>query len=98
MRTFIILTIMGLLLGLTVVPAQAQSGDDYELSWWSITSGGGTSETDDQEYSLTGAIGQPATETLAGSGFSVTGGILTNESAAAGGGDGPVYLPVIIRN
>jgi hypothetical protein len=98
MRHVHLVVILGALVGLLVValPALAQTGDDYELSWWTVAGGGGISESDDQEYMLTGTIGQPATEALSEGEFSLVGGFLANESAAAGAGGG-VYLPIIIR-
>lgn len=85
---------------LIATPALAQEGDGYELSWWSLTGGGGNSEDDAQEYSLTGVIGQVATESLADGDFTVTGGIFTNESAKASssGGAFDVFLPIILRD
>lgn len=77
MKHLISLVGLGLLLGLflTVIPALAQTGTDYELSWWTATGGGGNSQNG--AYSLTSAIGQPATETLSGGEYDLVVGIMS---------------------
>ena len=42
---------------LIILFASAQAGGDYEISWYTIDDGGGTSTGG--QYSLTGTIGQP---------------------------------------
>jgi hypothetical protein len=79
------------------LPVLAQEGDeDFQISWWTIVGGGGTSEEGD--FSLTGIIGQPATDLLQEGDYNLIGGLLNNEAAANSDGGGNVYLPVIIRN
>ena len=75
-----------------VLPVLAQTGDEYELEWWVVAGGGDTSEEDD--YSLTGSIGQPGTDTATDGEFTVVGGFFANDAA---GEDGSVYLPIIIH-
>jgi hypothetical protein len=76
------------------LPVLAQTGDDYELEWWTVAGGGDTSEEGD--YSLTGAIGQPGTETVTDGEFTLVGGFFATE-AATGEEGGSVYLPIIIH-
>jgi hypothetical protein len=45
---------------------------DYSLDWHTIAPGGGTSTN--SQYSISGTIGQPATDALAGGRYTVQGG------------------------
>ena len=54
-------------------PGSAQSGGPFDLSWFTIDGGGGTSTGGG--YSLSGTMGQPEAGTTMGAGsFSLTGG------------------------
>ena len=55
-RATVFLALMTLLLLVSV--AQAQSGNDYDLSWWTVDGGGTTSSTGGG-YTLGGTAGQP---------------------------------------
>ena len=57
---------------LMTVPAFAQSGGDYALSWSTIDGGGGRSTGGD--YALVGTIGQPDTGDMAGGDYVLSGG------------------------
>jgi len=57
---------------LMTVPASAQSGGDYYLSWHTIDGGGGTSSSG--PYVLTGTIGQPDAAYSAGGSYELLGG------------------------
>lgn len=61
-----------LLLLLTVESALAHSGGDYEISWYTIDGGGGTSTGG--QYVLTGTIGQPDADWSKGDGYELLGG------------------------
>ena len=50
----------------------ASSGGGYDLSWYTIDGGGGTSEAGG--FSLSGTIGQPDAGTMSGGGFELAGG------------------------
>jgi len=54
--------------------AQARSADSdtYDLNWYTIDSGGGSSSGGG--YSLGGTIGQPDAGTLSGGGYTLNGG------------------------
>jgi hypothetical protein len=54
------------------VPAMAQSGGDYDLTWSTIDGGGGTSSGG--PYTLTGTIGQPDAAYSAGGQYELLGG------------------------
>lgn len=87
------------IVGLALLPASlvasgavAQVGGGYDLSWFSLPGGGGTSQGG--QYALTGAIGQPFASTL-------TGGTYTVQSGFVGGGSSRSYrlvLPYVASN
>jgi len=76
--------------------ALAQTGGDYDLTWWTVDGGGGTVEG--SGYTLIGTVGQPEP------GPSLTGGDYTLLSGfwSAGGAISPptdeyLYLPLVVR-
>ena len=71
MKEVKILLILAVLLLAAVIcsPAQAQ---DYQINWYTIDGGGGTSSGG--PYTLTGTIGQPDVAYSAGSGYELLGG------------------------
>jgi hypothetical protein len=90
-RLTLIILFLTLTLLPSLLPALAQSGGEYDLSWSTLDSGGGTSSN--SEYSLTGVIGQPDAGVLAGGEYSLNGGFLINEVSPTH----PVYLPLLLR-
>jgi len=69
----IIATTLALLAGILFTSElRAQSGGSYELSWFTVDGGGGTSAGD--IYTVTGTIGQPDAGYLTGGAYTVTGG------------------------
>ena len=54
--------------------AWASSGGPYEISWYSVDGGGGTSQQG--AYELTGVIGQCEAGTASGGPYSLEGGFL----------------------
>jgi len=56
----------------TAFTARAQSGGQFDLSWSTIDSGGGTSSGG--QFALSGTIGQPDAGMLTGGNFKVEGG------------------------
>ena len=91
-RKLITLILAGLLVLLlaSVVLAAPQV---FDLSWWTVDSGGGTSAGGN--YELDGTIGQPE------AGYQMTGGNYNLEGGFWGGGETEthsyLYLPVISR-
>ncbi len=59
------------LLALTL-PALAQSGGSYDLSWWSVDGGG--DESSGGDFALSGSAGQADAGALTGGDFELTGG------------------------
>ncbi len=70
----------------------AQTGG-YDLSWWTVDSGGHTWSAGNG-YSLGGTIGQPDAGTLSGGSYSLAGGFWHGGEVTA---VYHVYLPLAIR-
>lgn len=84
---------MAVLLLLTTV-ALAQTGDGYDLSWWTVDGGGYTfSASADGVYTLGGTIGQPDAGVMSDSGgrYVLTGGFWAMI------GRYRIYLPLVLR-
>ena len=71
----------------------AQSGDSYDLSWWTVDSGGYTFSTGGN-YTLGSTIGQPDAATLTGGDYTLGGGFWGGGAVAV---EYKVYLPVVLR-
>ncbi len=75
-----------LIAGLGVAWAQ---GTGYELAWWTVDGGGGTSANG--AYALSGTLGQPDAGTLSGGGYTLGGGFWQ------AGAQYSLYLPIVVR-
>ena len=72
---------------LSMMCANAQSGGGYDLTWWTIDSGGVTFATGGS-FDLGGTVGQPdASNALTGGAFSLTGGFWFTPACIATNGD-----------
>lgn len=95
-RAFHPRSLLAFLVLLAAVPALAQSGGVYDLSWSTVDGGGGTFSTGGV-YSLGGTAGQPDAGVAAGGVYALGGGFW-------GGGvvtqpDGfLLYLPLVMRS
>ena len=99
----ILLALAGLLLLMSVV--QAQTGNQpeppasntaagYDLSWWTVDSGGVVEAGSPGLYSLSGSIGQPdAGLVLTGGGYTLAGGFWGGAATQY-----RIYLPLVLRN
>ena len=74
-RTFLI----SFALLLIMIGALAQSGGGFDLSWWTVDSGGG--QCTEGDYNLIGCIGQPDAGDMSGGSFSLQGGFLAVPAA-----------------
>ena len=83
------------LLLLAAVPALAQSGAGYDLTWSTVDGGGGTFSVGGG-YSLGGTAGQPDAGQLAGGDYSLAGGFWSGGGPA--GAPYRVHLPIVVRN
>jgi hypothetical protein len=89
----IVLGVCCLLLALVSL-AVAESGNGYDLSWWTVDGGGTTSSTAGG-YSLSGTAGQPDAGVLEGVGYSLLGGFW--RGGATVGDTIRLYLPIVLR-
>lgn len=79
----------------TPLPSAAL-GASYDLTWWTVDSGGGTSAA--SPYTLVGTAGQAdAATALTGGGFTLVGGFWGMGGPAGEPPQYRVYLPVVIR-
>jgi hypothetical protein len=89
-RLLLAVLMAGLLMVSDVV--HAQTGNGYDLTWWTVDGGGGASSG--AGYRLAGTIGQaepgPAP---AGDGYTLVSGFWP-----AGAGSHEIYLPLTLRN
>jgi hypothetical protein len=76
-RKYILLTLylLILLLGLAS-PVMAETNASYDLSWWTVDSGG-VSNLTAGAYTLSGTAGQPEPGSLSAGDYSLTGGFWT---------------------
>lgn len=83
---------VALLLLLSTAFVYAQTGGSYDLSWFTVDSGGGASRGG--SYALIGTAGQPdAGMTLSGGTYTLVSGLWPGGSSTIPG----IYLPVILR-
>jgi hypothetical protein len=71
----------------------AQSGNGYDLSWWTVD-GGGHTFSSGGNYELGGTIGQPDAGVLTGGDYTLGGGFWGGGAVAA---EYNVYLPLILK-
>ena len=72
-----------------------EPGSGYDLSWWTVDSGGATFATG-PGYSLAGTAGQPDAGPLSGPGHRLAGGFWL--SGPGGPGIYRVYVPIVARS
>jgi hypothetical protein len=97
--TLDLLAIALVLLALAVVPVQAQGPNGYDLTWWTVDSGGETGQSSNG-YTLLSTIGQPDADAV--NGGEISGGNYTLRSGFWPGekllGPTTVYLPLILKS
>ena len=77
--------------------ALAQSGEGYDLAWWTVDGGGGALGSGGS-YQLVGAIGQPDAGPVLSSGDYALAGGFWRVGPAAEPGEYPLYLPLVLRS
>jgi hypothetical protein len=85
MKTVKLLFFLGL--GLIVSAAFSARAQPYDLAWWTIDGGGGTSSGG--TYSVTGTIGQPDAGVLSGGNYTLEGGFWSAFAATPTSPAGP---------
>lgn len=73
--------------------ALAQTGGDYDLSWWTVDGGGGTSSGG--LFSLSGTAGQSDAGLLSGGVYTLGGGFWGGGAVTTPTYD--IFLPLILR-
>jgi hypothetical protein len=74
--------------------AVAESGNGYDLSWWTVD-GGGTTGSTGGGSTLSGTAGQPDAGVLAGGGYTLGGGFWRGGEARPPAYQ--IYLPAVLR-
>jgi hypothetical protein len=75
--------------------ALAQTGGEYDLTWWTVDGGGGAASGG--SYALVGTAGQlDAGPALSGGGYTLVGGFWPAAGSAVAG-SGKVYLPLVVK-
>lgn len=92
-RKMLLSVVLSLAVGLALVGVVlAQTGNGYNLTWWTVDGGGG--KVTGSGYTLVGTGGQPeAGQALTGGGYTLIGGFWPG--AAAAGYE--IYLPLVLR-
>jgi hypothetical protein len=70
----IISIIFGIALISLIMTGITLAASDYQINWWTVDGGGGSSQSADGQYTLTGTIGQPDTGSTSGNGYTLNGG------------------------
>ena len=73
----------------------ALAAGDYQISWWTIDSGGGSSRSADGQYTLDGTIGQLDAGSAAGGEYALQGGFWQGITVALQ--EFLIHLPLINR-
>ena len=89
------LTVISLFTGTWVVLVHAQANADYDLSWFSVNSGGGISAGGD--YCVGGSVGQAEAGALSGEGYDLVGGFWSGTGPVSAPSQYTVYLPCLLR-
>jgi hypothetical protein len=87
-RVAVLVAITLLLAGST---ALAQTGDDYDLTWWTVDGGRGTLAGGG--YALGSTVGQPDAAMWTGGEYTLAGGFWGGAAV-----EFRVYLPLVVRN
>jgi hypothetical protein len=75
----------------SIQAVRAAESASYSLDWWTVDSGGGTSQAG--TYSLSGTVGQTEPGALHGGVYSLVGGFWANLQAALE----KLFLPLVLR-
>jgi hypothetical protein len=92
--SWLLLGACSVVLVVAVPIAIAQTGTEYDLSWWTVD-GGGVTLSSGEGYRLSGTAGQPDAGVLVGGGYTLGGGFWRGGVVTL-----PpyrVYLPLVVR-
>ncbi len=89
----LVILFLAALLALILVSVVLAAPQAFDLSWWTVDGGGGTSSGGD--FTLSGTIGQPDTSPLmSGGDFTIVGGYWGGGALLA---QNQLYLPIVSR-
>lgn len=88
-KTYII--ICGILISLLLVGTVMAAGD-YQINWWTVDNGGGTSQSADGHYAISGTIGQSEASSASGGSYTLNGGFWHGINQ-----EFLIHLPVVTR-
>jgi hypothetical protein len=93
-----LLVVLGVALGSEPYPARAsrlaeKAENTYQLTWWTVDSGGGSLSSPSGTYTLNGTTGQPEAGLLSTTWYSLVGGFWNGPAAAANWWT--LFLPLI---
>jgi hypothetical protein len=91
--TWITLTLTLLVVLILTMTVMAQTGSDYDLSWWTVDGGGGTSSGG--LFSLSGTSGKPDAGFLSGGIYTLNGGFWGSGEITTP--EYTLFLPLILR-
>ena len=94
-QTALSIALVTLLMVITFVSTQAQSGSGYDLTWNTIDNGGGPNGN--SGYTLNGTIGQPDAGAWSGGGYALAGGFWIASGSAGEPSQHHIYLPLVLR-
>jgi hypothetical protein len=92
-KILILSTVM--LLVLVAIPALAQTGGGFDLSWSSVDGGGGASAGG--VYALSGTVGQSDAGVMSGGVYTLSGGFWADSELAEPPSGYKIFLPIIMR-
>ncbi len=90
-RAFVLVVVI---LSLAILTTAALAADGFDLSWWTVDSGGGRLST--ASYQLDGTVGQhDSNATLSAGGYRLSGGYWAGTAGQITGSS--IYMPLVIR-
>ena len=92
-RRSIAASLLLVLLLILAIPAARAALEAFNLDWWTVDSGGGTSTGSD--YSLSGTTGQPDAGGMSGGNYTLAGGFWSENVSLPQ--KWMVYLPLVLR-
>lgn len=87
--------LLALIVGIPLGTVTALTASEYQISWWTVDSGGGISQSTNGQYTVQGTIGQPDAGSAAGSAYTLDGGFWHGITTAIR--EWFVHLPLVIR-
>jgi hypothetical protein len=89
MKKYLIITLVVFAMLLLLSSAVQAAIEAFELTWYTVDAGGGTSQGG--SYTLSGTIGQPDADSLTGGDYRLDGGFWSEATSAR------VFLPIVNR-